>query len=176
LNPKVINARPADPISGQTINQILDKPGITTPPPPDYDGNVSVPLAGFLSVLTTDSPGARLDDKFVNDANDPQNPVIANRNFIVDMTNVAVRFNFRMYLVWRFPASYGKPSVIYTIGTQDWTVFFRAKRTLGNPPTPWQTLATAELPRTLNAFDRNNHASPIVDGPTFNRSYQARLE
>jgi hypothetical protein len=126
---------------------------------------VTSPGAGYLQILALDNPGAKLDDTFTGNA--------ANAGFINSLTDIAVRFNYRMYLVWRFPAPEGE-TIIYTLGTMDWTVFFRANGAQPPGGAGFFVTMAAELPHTTRAFDVNDHNNPFVNGPTFNRSYQAR--
>ena len=84
-------------------------------------------------------------------------------NFIAGLTNINVRFNFRMYLVWKYPPTATVGTTIYTIGTLDWTVYFQAEGeqllTVG---------PNAEAPHALGTFDPNNHQNPIVTPPLEN--------
>jgi hypothetical protein len=147
---------------GALLTQVLDMPGQTQPPPPDYANINTVPVAGSLTITAIDSPGVGLGPGFTTG-----NPPAVVVPFIGGLTDIAVRFNFRMYLVWRYP-SRGQGTVTYTIGTLDWTVYFRATGVqplaVSGPP----LVDIAEAPHAIGTFDPNNHNNPIVVAPTFN--------
>jgi hypothetical protein len=42
-------------------------------------------------------------------------------------------YDFRMYLVWRYPARDPQGSILYTLAQIDWQVYFRADRNANNP-------------------------------------------
>src|SRR4029079_11009802 len=113
----------------------------TVPPPPDYASNSKFAGADRLSISAGDSPGPRFDNNFLE--NNPNRVAI-----VQGLTDIAVRFNFRIYLTWRYPPRNPQnQTVIHTVATLDWTVFFR-----GIVAQPNLRFPNAELPHTLGAF------------------------
>src|SRR5438046_1989252 len=95
-----------------------------------------------------------------------------NEAFVRGLRDIAVRFNYRMYLMWRYPAPEpGQSTVLYTVATLDWTVYFRASgtQTLG-----FANAAGNELPHATGPFRPADHSDPLVAGQTFNLGYRAR--
>ncbi|HZT80608.1 MAG TPA: Ig-like domain-containing protein [Gemmataceae bacterium] len=146
-----------DPTNRRQVGEVLDKAGAQLPPPPDY--------LGLFRQVPTGNP-----DLAPITAQDGPTTVVLPGALALDLTNIAVEYHFRMYLVWRFGA--GANAVIYTLATRDWNVIFRADTfAVGQGPT---RVANGSGVFSPNNVDRNNHANPIVVRPTFNESIQTR--
>jgi hypothetical protein len=91
-----------------------------------------------------------------------------------DLTRIAVRHNFRMYLVWRFPNTgpNGNQTVIYTLATRDWYATFRGDTYVdGRGVTAIGAGAGVFEP---DPADLTNHDDPIVIPPRFNACVSIR--
>jgi hypothetical protein len=148
-------------VSGTVYLQTIDRPGQGHQPgePPDYytPGHPELtpdsyaPSAGFVERYAYDFPGQTINANPANDA------------YIRGLTDFSIEFNFRMYVVWRFPGQEPEgDTVIYTVGTRDWHVVFRFH---GTQPGFNPAGSTVE---PLGDFDPTNHFNPIVVGPDFN--------
>jgi VCBS repeat-containing protein len=125
---------------------VLDR--LAAPPPPDYDAGFRIltNTADAYRVTALDSPGVRLA------------PALGTTIDAVDLST-----SFRLYLIWRFPGG-----IIYTLGTLDWSVVYRA-----------DTWAMNEGPTRLdrasgvaaNPFARG-HADPVRVAPVANGNFR----
>jgi hypothetical protein len=126
---------------------ILDKDGDTTVSP-DYD-NIRTPVwdANTQRITAEDSP-------------DTLYPAGS-----ADLTNIAIVFKIKLYLVWRFPGA--NNSVIYTLGTRTWDVVFFADQYVQGQGVTRNGFPNGVVPAAN--FDRTDHSDPVVVGPPFNR-------
>jgi hypothetical protein len=154
--------------SGGTIYlQVIDRPGTGHQPgePPDYyaPGHPELtpgsypPSAGYVERYAYDFPSVGLSEATAK--------VAANTTWIRGWTNISVEFNFRMYVVWRFPMwTSNEHTIIYTVGTRDWHVVFRMTGTQAGG----FSLEGSKV-EPLGDFDPTNHFNPIkLVGPDFN--------
>lgn len=140
------------------LDRVLDSaatPVTGQPTAPDYVGTVvNTPGNGITALNALDSPGVAIE------------LIPSNRVFIRDLQSVAVRSNFRMYLVWRFPDRNGGTPSLFTLGYIDWTVYFRAE------PDPTGKLAPTAASKVVANKFVPDHADPLVlTAPDFNLNY-----
>jgi hypothetical protein len=147
--------------------QVIDRPGNGHLPgePPDYfsPGHPELtpdsypPAAGFVERYAHDNPQVGLSE---DDAKIP-----GNVTWIRGWTNISVEYNFRMYVVWRYPVrTTNTHTILYTVGTRDWHVVFRMTGTQAGG----FSLAGSTV-EPLGDFDPTNHFNPIkLVGPDFN--------
>jgi hypothetical protein len=137
---------------GVVQDRVLDRAGKGNPPtPPDYQSNIEGGGNNMITIKAFDFPGIGDD-------------VLAN----VHLT-LAVRDNFRLWLMWRFPAAGGQGTTIYPLASIDWTVFFRGTGSVLAADFGKAAFfaPTAAAVVTVSPFVVN-HNNPIVVPPDFN--------
>jgi hypothetical protein len=140
-------------VPNKTYDTALDMADQQKPQPPYYQSRTVEKFPDHIIFTASDQPGS----------------IDSNLGDAVWLTNQDDKFNFRMYLEWRYS------TVIYTLATLDWSVVFKGT---GAGDGHGLNSVSADSKVSAMAFDPKNHTDPIVEtdpnalGRTFNNLLQ----
>jgi hypothetical protein len=150
---------------GANLPQVLDRAGKGNPPtPPDYAATIQNVGNSMFTVYAQDNPGWAWP---ALGAKVPGLGTAAAAGVIFDE---AIRDNFRVHLLWRYPAAGGKGTTIYPLAKLDWSVFFRGNGNLGPPAGAGFFAPTAAAVVTTNPYVISHEAPNKLAPPDFNDS------
>lgn len=158
VNDNRVNASPELKIAGNPVTEILDAgarwPG-GEPATPDYRGIVERKDLPDYTVLLRGNDTPRIP-------NWTEVAVPASIPIARGIQSVAIRFNFRLYLMWRFASPGG--STLFPLARLEWNVFSRATRG------PDGLLAVAPAAAKITAGNSViDHSTPgVLAAPDFN--------
>ena len=143
--------------NGTNLNKVLDlgfSRGTLLPPntKPDYHADIDEVGGHIVHISAEDNPGWNVPTAFGNGKT----------------LDVAVRDNFRIWLMWRFPESGEQGPTIYPLASIDWDAFFRAGGNLAQNAVASTISVTAAAKVTVNPYVVNHTTPGVLVPPVFN--------
>ena len=133
----------------------IEAGGTGEPTAPDYVGTtVTATGNDAVTVEGQDFPGVIVQPLTLQE----------NVTFAAGLVRMAIRFNFRLHLLWKFPARNGGPSILFPLARLDWTVYFH-----GVPDgATGRLVPAADSKVTATGFVLNHDTPGVLAKPDFN--------